>query len=66
MTDTPVGTRPRTIIDVLAALPESELSRLREKNRADLERARAEVARLEVQEQQFAMAAASLGAADDE
>lgn len=48
----------RTLIDVIAALPEDELRRLRQKNQRDLVRARAEVARLEVQEQQFEMAIA--------
>jgi hypothetical protein len=46
------------LIDVIAALPEKELARLRDRNRRDLERARAEVARLEVQEQQFELAVA--------
>jgi hypothetical protein len=51
----------RTLIDVIAALPEDELQRLRERNMRDLERARAEVRRLEVQEQQFQQALSRRG-----
>lgn len=43
---------------MIAALPEDELTRLRQRNQRDLVRARAEVARLEVQEQQFELAVA--------
>lgn len=48
----------RTLIDVIAALPEDEFARLRQKNQRDLARARVEVNRLEVQEKQFEMAIA--------
>lgn len=51
----------RTLIDVIAALPEDELTRLRDRNLRDLERARAEVRRLEVQEHQFQQALARRG-----
>jgi cytochrome P450 len=45
--------REKTIIDVLAELQPDELNRMCEKNRRDLARARVEVGRLELQEQQF-------------
>lgn len=53
----PCVARDKTIIDVLAALPSDELGRMREKNQRDLARAKAELARLELQEQQFEQAA---------
>ena len=49
---------PRDVIDLIASLSDDELATMRQKNQRDLARAEAEVARLRLQEQQFAMAVA--------
>lgn len=48
---------PATIIDLLAALPEEELTLMRRENLRRLEEARTELARLRVEEKQFEEAA---------
>jgi hypothetical protein len=50
--------REKTIVDVLAELPTDDLARMRQKNQRDLNRAKAEVSRLELQEQQLELAVA--------
>jgi hypothetical protein len=50
--------RDKTLIDLIAALPDDELASMRQRNARELLRARTEVLRLELQEQQFALAVA--------
>jgi hypothetical protein len=47
-----------SIVDVLADLPAEKLAKMQAKNQRDLDRARGEVARLELQQEQLEMAVA--------